>query len=417
MDLSTSPLPAAVIATRLGLTGLATSAITGTLTLTKTGTTARTATFPDAAIEVQAVDEEKSSNFTARFHATYIITGTCTVTDPTPEQGHEYIVFVRNGTCTIGGLGYIAGQTIKRSYHSGSWSSGVQAALGTEQAFSALQSFTAGLTVSAGTTAVQALTCTTLTASGGVTVSGGSVVDPGVRFASEATGLYRGSSTVLGVAISGSTALNITAPGGGYGTAFQLQAASGGRSYFYNSVNDGSLEFFPGTSGTTGGQIRLYASAHATKASQTEFLTDNTVRGYFNAAGLLTLTAGLTVSAGTTALQAVTCTTLTASGSGVLGTTALLASERLRVAGGTMGTPGATDVLVAAGKLSCGDTSATSIQTAGGATLGSGKALTIGSAQVVGAQGAAVADATDAATAITQLNALLARCRAHGLIA
>lgn len=37
--------------------------------------------------------------------------------------------------------------------------------------------------------------------------------------------------------------------------------------------------------------------------------------------------------------------------------------------------------------------------------------------QVVSNQGAAVADATDAASAITQLNALLARCRAHGLIA
>lgn len=37
--------------------------------------------------------------------------------------------------------------------------------------------------------------------------------------------------------------------------------------------------------------------------------------------------------------------------------------------------------------------------------------------QVVGAQGAAVSDATDAASAITQLNLLLARCRAHGLIA
>lgn len=37
--------------------------------------------------------------------------------------------------------------------------------------------------------------------------------------------------------------------------------------------------------------------------------------------------------------------------------------------------------------------------------------------QVIAAQGAAVADATDAASAITQLNALLARCRAHGLIA
>lgn len=43
--------------------------------------------------------------------------------------------------------------------------------------------------------------------------------------------------------------------------------------------------------------------------------------------------------------------------------------------------------------------------------------LQIGSTKVIGAQGAAVADATDAASAITQLNALLARMRAHGLIA
>ncbi|MFA5897881.1 MAG: hypothetical protein WC829_02085 [Hyphomicrobium sp.] len=46
-----------------------------------------------------------------------------------------------------------------------------------------------------------------------------------------------------------------------------------------------------------------------------------------------------------------------------------------------------------------------------------GTSLFVGTTKVVGAQGAAVIDATDAATAITQLNALLARVRAHGLIA
>lgn len=40
-----------------------------------------------------------------------------------------------------------------------------------------------------------------------------------------------------------------------------------------------------------------------------------------------------------------------------------------------------------------------------------------GSTKILGAQGAAVADATDAPSAITQLNLLLARVRAHGLIA
>lgn len=198
-------------------------------------------------------------------------------------------------------------------------------------------------------------------------------------------------------------------------------------------------------------------------------------------AGRLTLNAGLTVSAGTTALQALTCTTLAASGNGTFGTDttaaglvfngaagsvrsistiqsagvtrwgvtvrdatddyrirayddagaaidypltiarvaggAVTLNRPLVVTGGTMTAPSSTQVIAAAGKLSCGDTSATSIQTGGGATLGSGKALTIGTTKVLGAQGAAVADATDAASVITQLNALLARCRAHGLIA
>ena len=51
-----------------------------------------------------------------------------------------------------------------------------------------------------------------------------------------------------------------------------------------------------------------------------------------------------------------------------------------------------------------------------GLDLAGGKALSVGGQQVVGGRGAPVADATDAASAITQLNALLARCRAHGLI-
>lgn len=49
--------------------------------------------------------------------------------------------------------------------------------------------------------------------------------------------------------------------------------------------------------------------------------------------------------------------------------------------------------------------------------LNTGKGLKVNAIKVVGDQGAAVADATDAASAITQLNALLARARAHGLIA
>lgn len=46
-----------------------------------------------------------------------------------------------------------------------------------------------------------------------------------------------------------------------------------------------------------------------------------------------------------------------------------------------------------------------------------GKAYYVDGLKVVGAQGAAVADATGAGDVVAQLNALLARCRAHGIIA
>ena len=54
---------------------------------------------------------------------------------------------------------------------------------------------------------------------------------------------------------------------------------------------------------------------------------------------------------------------------------------------------------------------------AGDVNVASGKVYKVNSTQVVGARGAAVADATDAASVITQLNLWLARARIHGLIA
>lgn len=49
--------------------------------------------------------------------------------------------------------------------------------------------------------------------------------------------------------------------------------------------------------------------------------------------------------------------------------------------------------------------------------IGTSESYRVDGVKVIGNQGAAVADATDAASVITQLNALLDRCRAHGLIA
>jgi hypothetical protein len=67
--------------------------------------------------------------------------------------------------------------------------------------------------------------------------------------------------------------------------------------------------------------------------------------------------------------------------------------------GATIGTPTAGQVLIGNGRAAVYD------------------AFYVGADKVVGARGAAVADATGAGDVVAQLNALLARCRAHGLIA
>lgn len=107
----------------ISLPGLATTAITGTLTLTKLGTSPQVATFPAADIEVQGTREIVQSNWTARNHGAYTAIATATATDPsTPAAGHEFTTIVRNGTITIGGTAYSTpGAAVTRLWHSGSW--------------------------------------------------------------------------------------------------------------------------------------------------------------------------------------------------------------------------------------------------------------------------------------------------------
>jgi hypothetical protein len=67
----------------------------------------------------------KTSSFTAQKNVFYLSVETLTVTDPTPVEGQGYIVFVRNGTATIDGVGYTSGNLIYRFYQGGAWSSTV----------------------------------------------------------------------------------------------------------------------------------------------------------------------------------------------------------------------------------------------------------------------------------------------------
>jgi hypothetical protein len=82
-----------------------------------------------------------------------------------------------------------------------------------------------------------------------------------------------------------------------------------------------------------------------------------------------------------------------------IGVGAPIGAERLRIAGGSAVTSGATDVCLGAGSVDVG----TSFRYRG--------------TKLLGAQGAAVADATDATSVIARLNDLLSRLRTHGLIA
>lgn len=63
-----------------------------------------------------------SSNQTAVNDTNYTVVANATFTDPTPSEGKGYVVYVRNGTATIGGTGYAVGSLVFRVFHSGSWS-------------------------------------------------------------------------------------------------------------------------------------------------------------------------------------------------------------------------------------------------------------------------------------------------------
>jgi len=63
-----------------------------------------------------------NSNTTAVLDGVYTVVASATFTDPTPAEGKGFMVFVRNGTATVGGTGYsTAGTVINRIFHSGAW--------------------------------------------------------------------------------------------------------------------------------------------------------------------------------------------------------------------------------------------------------------------------------------------------------
>jgi hypothetical protein len=66
-----------------------------------------------------------SANQTAVNDTNYTVVANATFTDPSPTEGKGYVVYVRNGTATIGGTGYGVGSLAFRVFHSGAWSTRV----------------------------------------------------------------------------------------------------------------------------------------------------------------------------------------------------------------------------------------------------------------------------------------------------
>ena len=63
-----------------------------------------------------------NASLTAVLSTQYVVVASATFTDPSPVEGKGFQVYIRNGTATIGGVGYsVAGSVIWRVFHSGSW--------------------------------------------------------------------------------------------------------------------------------------------------------------------------------------------------------------------------------------------------------------------------------------------------------
>lgn len=70
---------------------------------------------------VQSTPIVVNANITAENNKVYHVVSSATFTDPTPVEGMGYVVFVRNGTATIGVTTHTVGLLLMRIFHSGSW--------------------------------------------------------------------------------------------------------------------------------------------------------------------------------------------------------------------------------------------------------------------------------------------------------
>jgi len=145
-----------------------------------------------------------------------------------------------------------------------------------------------------------------LTAAVPIIFPNGNAAAPGIRTTTYAHGLHSASATLLGVSVAGARAAVFGAPNGTIGGQIWLEASTTEPGcVFLNSGNTASMILAPGAATTAGGQVRLYGSAHASKASYVEFTRGATVSAYFDGSGNLACN-------GTLSATSLTATGLTA---------------------------------------------------------------------------------------------------------
>ena len=103
-----------------------------------------------------------NASLTAVLSTQYIVVASATFTDPiTPAEGKGFQVYVRNGTATIGGVGYsVAGSVIWRVFHSGTYATYVILNKTANDTLYASKTFVESISLQDGGTSIAATTYT-----------------------------------------------------------------------------------------------------------------------------------------------------------------------------------------------------------------------------------------------------------------
>jgi hypothetical protein len=134
----------------------------------------------------------------------------------------------------------------------------------------------------------------------------GTAAAPGIRLTSEASGLYRLSSTSIGVSVAGVAAAVYQGTGAGFGGGFQLlTTADADYTYIYSDRTNVELRIAAGSGSAQGANIRMFGTSHAS-ANITEFRRSTTVSATIDGSGILTVnntTDAMTTSDGSVRLS------------------------------------------------------------------------------------------------------------------